>query len=129
MTNSTTTLYSATIAVNAIRALFMEQDKHLLGLTDDEEIRHEEDEVAASPSIGTRIGIALGVTVLALLSLGAISFCLLRWRHSRRRKAKRLVLHELGVVRECRSRTRESYEPDTGFDIHDRGRAAGGECQ
>ncbi|KAF4594596.1 hypothetical protein GQ602_000209 [Ophiocordyceps camponoti-floridani] len=118
MVNSTTTLYSATIAVNAIRALFMEQDKHLLGLTDDEEIRHEEDEATTtSLSLGARIGIAIGVTVIALLSLGAISFCLFRWRHSRRRRAKRMVLHELGAVR---SRVRESMEPDTVFDGHDR---------
>ncbi|RDA94197.1 hypothetical protein CP533_6579 [Ophiocordyceps camponoti-saundersi (nom. inval.)] len=120
MSNSTTTLYGATMAVNAIRALFMEQDKHLLGLTDDEEIGHEEDDVA-SLSTGARIGIALGITVLALLSLGAVSFCLLRWHHWRRKKGKGLVLHELASVRECRSPTRESFEPeDAGFEGHDR---------
>ncbi|PHH92444.1 hypothetical protein CDD83_7400 [Cordyceps sp. RAO-2017] len=68
MSNSTTTLYSATIAVNTIRALFMEQDKHLFGLTDDEEISQDDEVHDESLSAGARIGIALGVAVFALLS-------------------------------------------------------------
>ncbi|KAM4055043.1 hypothetical protein HRG_005852 [Hirsutella rhossiliensis] len=107
MSSSTTTLYSATIAVNTIRALFMEQDMSLLGLTDDEEI--SEDEVHGNPlPLGARIGAAIGVAIFSLLSIGAVIFCLLRWRRSRRRQAKGLRSHELGSVYGRRLRTHDS---------------------
>ncbi|KAF4505032.1 hypothetical protein G6O67_007028 [Ophiocordyceps sinensis] len=107
MSSSTTTLYSATIAVNTIRALFMEQDKGLLGLTDEEEISEDETHDYSLP-LGARIGVAIGVPVFALLSIGAVVFCLLRWRQSRRSQAKGLGSHELGSVGGGRLCTRHS---------------------
>lgn len=97
LSSSTTTLYNATIAVNTIRALFMERDMGLLGLTDEEKISEDEVRDDSLPP-GVRVGAAIGVAVFALLCMGAITFCLLLWRRSRRRQAKGLASHELGSL-------------------------------
>ncbi|PHH67191.1 hypothetical protein CDD81_2960 [Ophiocordyceps australis] len=85
--SSTTTLYSAAMAVYAIRALFREEDKQLLGLVDDDDIAEDETH-DRSLSTGARAGIALAVTAVAVLLTGAIAFCLLHSRKRRRRRAK-----------------------------------------
>ncbi|KJZ73486.1 hypothetical protein HIM_07042 [Hirsutella minnesotensis 3608] len=98
LSSSTTTLYSAIVAVHTIRALFMEQDKALLGLTDGEEISEDDLHQETTLPLGSRIGIALGVAVFAIMCIGFIAFGALRWRSSRQRQAKRRSLHELGIL-------------------------------
>ncbi|KAL7936102.1 hypothetical protein V8C35DRAFT_333226 [Trichoderma chlorosporum] len=97
LTNSTTTLYSATIAVNTIRALFREQDKPLLGLTDDNDI-DDQPEDNRGLSVSAKIGIGVGVTLFALFSIGAAILIYL-WRRDRRKKGHANgTSHELNVV-------------------------------
>ncbi|UNI14682.1 hypothetical protein JDV02_001286 [Purpureocillium takamizusanense] len=97
MTNSTTTLTSATMAVNTIRALFMEQDKKQLGLTNENEIGDVPDK-SRPLTIGARVGIALGVAGFVSITLAAITYCILRRRRRRRKKAAPQGQHELACV-------------------------------
>ncbi|KAF5023326.1 hypothetical protein F66182_4634 [Fusarium sp. NRRL 66182] len=93
LTDTPTTLYSATIAVYTIRALFRDGDKDALGLKDEDDIGpdlHKED-----LSMGARIGIGIGVAAFVLLAVGAVSFWLIR--RERARSEKRLP-HELNAV-------------------------------
>lgn len=85
-----TTLYSATIAVHTIRALFQEEDKDDLGLKDEDDIGTEN-----SPQklpLGARIGIGVGVGVFVLLLVGAAAFFLLRRDRTRAAKKRSLEL-------------------------------------
>lgn len=76
MTSSTTTLYSATIAVYTIRALFQEEDRKLLGLTGSDEIEGEESKRGLS--LSAKVGIGVGVAIFALLALGVGLFFIFR---------------------------------------------------
>lgn len=125
LTNSTTTLYSATIAVNTIRALFREQDKPLLGLTDEDDIDDQPNDDHGL-SLSAKIGIGVGVTLFGLFAIGAAVFIYL-WRRERRRKsATSRTSHELGVVQRAqgqmytnsarpRARARDA-EPPPAYD-------------
>ncbi|KAL6869878.1 hypothetical protein ACO1O0_001210 [Amphichorda felina] len=83
LTGETSTLISATLAVYAISALFREEDKEILGLTSEEEIRNE---VEGHPglSLGARIGIGIGATIGGLILIG-----LSLWLLCRKHKCKR----------------------------------------
>lgn len=103
LTNSTTTLYSATIAVNTIRALFREQDKPLLGLTDDDDIDdHKDDDQGLS--LSAKIGIGVGVALGGLLAIGAAIFIFM-WRREQRKKGSTgRTSHELRAVQRTQGR-------------------------
>ncbi|KAL6811140.1 hypothetical protein GGI42DRAFT_210357 [Trichoderma sp. SZMC 28013] len=117
LTNSTTTLYSATIAVNTIRALFREQDKPLLGLTDEDDIDDERDDDRGL-SMSAKIGIGVGVTLFGLFSIGAAILIYL-WRRDRRKKGHPSgTSHELGVVQ----RTQGQMYTNSPLGSHQRAR-------
>ncbi|RGP70476.1 hypothetical protein FSPOR_4051 [Fusarium sporotrichioides] len=91
---SATTLYSATIAVYTIRALFKDRDKDALGLKDEDDIpgvEHHND----SLSLGERIGIGVGVAVFVLLAVGGLAFWLI---HRERARTEKRRPHELNAV-------------------------------
>ncbi|KJZ69680.1 hypothetical protein HIM_10927 [Hirsutella minnesotensis 3608] len=72
MPTPTTTLYSATIAVNTIRALFREQDRKLHGVADAGNMTENE---VHGHSLLLGAVIFFGVAVL----VGTVVFCLLCW--------------------------------------------------
>ncbi|CAM1506697.1 Fc.00g063380.m01.CDS01 [Cosmosporella sp. VM-42] len=94
LSSSTTTLYSATIAVYTIRALFQDQDKDMLGLKDEDDIDDDEDH-GSSLSLGAKIGIGIGVPIFAILVIGAIAYFFLRKNRSQLKRRA----HELNVMR------------------------------
>lgn len=96
MSSSTTTLYSATIAVYTIRALFQEADKEMLGLKDEDDIDIEKGK--RSLSLNERIGIGVGVAIFVLLLIGAIVMFGLR----KDRSDAKIGLHELNAMRHRR---------------------------
>ncbi|KAL6908663.1 hypothetical protein GGI43DRAFT_379506 [Trichoderma evansii] len=99
LTNSTTTLYSATIAVNTIRALFREKDKPLLGLTDDDDIDdHKDDDEGLS--VSAKIGIGVGVALGGLLAIAAAIFLYM----GRKRGSTDRTSHELRAVQRAQGR-------------------------
>ncbi|KFA66521.1 hypothetical protein S40285_00696 [Stachybotrys chlorohalonatus IBT 40285] len=103
--SSKTTLYSATIAVHTIQALFREEDKILLGLVDDG-FAGEEDGPGRL-SRGSKIGIGVGAALAGLLVLGAFVFFFLRWRRDHRsppRTGTRRQTHELDCIGTAGSR-------------------------
>lgn len=116
LSNSTTTLYSATIAVNTIRALFQEVDKKALGLTDESEIDNEP-QFSNGLSLSARIGIGIAVPVLSLLIIGTLVFVFLRRQRHRRRREKEHNEHNLECMRRRRrlstSSSIESPRPST----------------
>ncbi|KAL7909414.1 hypothetical protein GGI35DRAFT_381460 [Trichoderma velutinum] len=122
LTNSTTTLYSATIAVNTIRALFRERDKPLLGLTNEDDIDDQrEDDHGLSMS--AKIGIGVGVTLFGLFSIGAAILIYL-WRRDRRKKGHTNgTSHELGVVQ----RTQGQMYTNSPLGSHQRARGRSAE--
>ncbi|KAM5355733.1 hypothetical protein ACJ41O_002379 [Fusarium nematophilum] len=79
LSDSTTTLYSATIAVYTIRALFKEEDKDALGLKDEDDIGTERS--PNSLSLGARIGIGVGVGAFVLLRKRSHELNAMRSRH------------------------------------------------
>ncbi|KOS18678.1 hypothetical protein ESCO_000889 [Escovopsis weberi] len=95
-TNSTTTLYSATLAVHTIRALFRATDQSLLGITDDSDI--DDDPEPWHLSIAAKIGIGIGVTIFGLLSIAALVFLFFRARQKRRDRLKGRS-HEMSSMR------------------------------
>lgn len=103
LSDSTTTLYSATIAVYTIRALFQEDDKEMLGLGDEDDIS-DEPRSNNSLSLSERIGIGVGVTVFVLLIGGALLFLLCRRRSKGKRRRKSRLSHELNPVRAMHQR-------------------------
>lgn len=93
LSNSTTTLYSATIAVYTIRAMFREEDKELLGLTGEDEIGSKDS--TSKLSLSTKVGIGVGVAIFALLTIGLGVF--FYWRKkSANCRAKRRMAHTRG---------------------------------
>ncbi|RFU79514.1 hypothetical protein TARUN_2721 [Trichoderma arundinaceum] len=118
LTNSTTTLYSATIAVNTIRALFREQDKPLLGLTDEDDI-DDQPEDDQGLSLSAKIGIGVGVSFFGLFAIGLAVFIYL-WRRERRKKGTTSrASHELNVVQ----RAQGQMYTRSQLSSHRRGRA------
>lgn len=103
LTNSTTTLYSATIAVYTIRALFREEDKELLGLSDEDDISG--DKKSTGLSLSARVGIGIGVAMLVLIAISAGLLLFLRKRDSRCQLRKRKSLG--------------SRSPGSADDVHD----------
>ncbi|KAJ4271754.1 hypothetical protein NW762_000460 [Fusarium torreyae] len=97
LSDSTTTLYSATVAVYAIRALFKDSDKDALGLKDEDDIGLEHD--TQSLSLGARIGIGVGVAVFVLLAIGAVAFWLMRRERARTEKRRAHELNAVGSMR------------------------------
>lgn len=93
MSDSTTTLYSATIAVYTIRALFQEDDKASLGLKDEDDIGTEEDPKGLS--LGARIGIGVGVAMFVLLVIAGGAIFIIRRDRAR---AKKKRSHELNAM-------------------------------
>jgi hypothetical protein len=105
---STTTLYSATIAVYTIRALFKDRDKDALGLKDEDDIpgleRHDD-----SLSLGARIGIGVGVAVFVLLAVGGIAFWLIRRERARTEKRRPHELNAVGNMRHSASGAGDNF--------------------
>ncbi|KAL6868631.1 hypothetical protein J3F83DRAFT_706291 [Trichoderma novae-zelandiae] len=119
LTNSTTTLYSATIAVNTIRALFRERDKPLLGLTNEDDIDdHPADNRGLS--LSAKIGIGVGVALFGLLAIGAGIFLYLWGRERRKRRSRGQTSHELGVVQRPQA---QMYGTSSPLRSHSRARA------
>ncbi|KAH6998191.1 hypothetical protein BKA56DRAFT_607753 [Ilyonectria sp. MPI-CAGE-AT-0026] len=106
MSDSTTTLYSATIAVYTIRALFQEDDKASLGLKDEDDIGTEEDPKGLS--LGARIGIGVGVAMFVLLAIAGGAIFIIRRDRAR---AKKKRSHELNAMS-------RGDGNDTGNDLH-----------
>ncbi|EKJ79778.1 hypothetical protein NXS19_000482 [Fusarium pseudograminearum] len=95
---SATTLYSATIAVYTIRALFKDRDKDALGLKDEDDIPgvdHHKD----SLSLSERIGIGVGVAVFVLLAVGGLAFWLIHREKARTEKRRPHELNAVGNMR------------------------------
>lgn len=110
----TTTLYSATIAVYTIMAMFRETDKAMLGIGDEDDI--DDEPRSRGLSINARIGIGVGAAIAGLLLIASGIFLFL---HCRRKKKRRNagVGHEMGSVhRNCRGVDRDD---DASFTTAD----------
>ncbi|KAG6041399.1 hypothetical protein E4U41_004497 [Claviceps citrina] len=92
LTKSTTTLYNAILAVTSIQVQFNEDDKRLLGIETDIT------DSGFSFSLGTRIGIAVGVGVFILLCMGLIYYALARRRRSREGLTKERLIRDLKSI-------------------------------
>jgi hypothetical protein len=119
LTNSTTTLYSATIAVNTIRALFREQDKPLLGLTDEEDIDDQKEDDHGL-SLSAKIGIGVGVTFFGLLVIGAAAFIYLWRRERRKRGSTGRMSHELSTRQREQGQRYSSSPPSSHTQVRAR---------
>jgi hypothetical protein len=108
LSSSTVTLYSATMAVYTIQALFRQSDIDALGLTDADDINDRNN--SPGLSLGTRVGIGIGVAgIVALaLALGVFCFCRERRRYPPVRVVKEgrhdfssvgMRTHEMGMAR------------------------------
>jgi hypothetical protein len=97
LSSSPVTLYSVTMAVYTIQALFRQSDIDALGLTDTDDINDKSR--SPSLSLGSRVGIGIGVAgVVALaLALGVFCFCRERRRYPRARVIKE-GRHDFGPV-------------------------------
>ncbi|KAG5982584.1 hypothetical protein E4U55_001690 [Claviceps digitariae] len=89
MKDSTTTLYSAMLAVSSIQVQFNDDDRRLLGIETDRP------DSGFSLSLSTRIGIAVGVGVLILLCMGLIYYALARRRRFREGLTKDRLMRDL----------------------------------
>lgn len=118
LSDTTTTLKDATLAVWTINALFQEQDKEVLGLTYEEEIRDETEESGGGLSLGSRIGIGIGATVGGLLVIGLIMFLLCK----KHRGSKKRDADAAGDTRGCgmRSRANGSEPPPPAYEFSER---------
>ena len=120
LSDSTTTLYSATIAVYAIRALFKDSDKDALGLKDEDDIGPKHD--SPSLSLGARIGIGVGVAVFVLLAIGAVAFWLMRRERNRTEKRRAHELSPVGSMRHNSEGPGDNFYA-AGEARHQRGRS------
>lgn len=128
LSDSTTTLYSATIGVYTIRALFQETDKDSLGLQDEGDIGTEDDDKALS--LGAKIGIGVGTAAFVLLLIAAGAFFLIRRDKARAEKKRALELdamrsggnddegasHTTGEMHERRDRCLDHPEPPPAYE-------------
>lgn len=94
LADETSYLVSATLAVHTIQALFQEDDKDILGLTYEEEIRTE-DRGGQGLTMSERIGIGVGAAIGGLLIIGIGVFLYLR---RRAKDQKKFLPHEMEVV-------------------------------
>lgn len=120
---TTTTLYSATIAVYTIRALFKDRDKDALGLKDEDDIpgiEHKDN----SLSLGARIGIGVGVAVFVLLAVGGIAFWLIRRERNRSEKRRPHELNAVVNMRHSSSGTGDNFYAAADAN-HQRNRSRG----
>ncbi|KIE03352.1 hypothetical protein MAJ_00866, partial [Metarhizium majus ARSEF 297] len=92
LTQSTTTLYSAMLAVSTIQVQFTAEDKKELGIGSDE------DGVPRTLSMGARIGIAVGACAFVLLCLCLIYYLLARRRRSREGLTKDRLMRDLKTM-------------------------------
>ncbi|KAH8176042.1 hypothetical protein LIA77_04460 [Sarocladium implicatum] len=114
LSDSTTTLYSATIAVYTIMAMFRETDKPMLGIGDEDDI--DDEPHSRNLSINARIGIGVGSAIAGLLLIAGGIFLFL---HCRRlgKKENAGFGHEMGSVhRNCHGIGRDD---DTSFTTAD----------
>lgn len=89
LTKSTTTLYSALLAVSTIQVQFGEDDKRRLGIEPDKE------RSGPPMPLGTRIGIAVGIGAFILLCVGLVYLALVRRRRSREGLTKDRLMRDL----------------------------------
>lgn len=94
LADETSYLVSATLAVHTIQALFQEDDKDILGLTYEEEIRTEDRE-SKGLTMSERVGIGVGAAIGGLLLIGIGVFLYLRRRG---KDQKKFVPHEMEAV-------------------------------
>ncbi|KAG6007258.1 hypothetical protein E4U21_006176 [Claviceps maximensis] len=92
MRDSTTTLYSAMLAVSSIQVQFNDDDRRRLGIETDRI------DPAFPMSLGTRIGIAAGVGVFILLCMGLIYYVLARRRRSREGLTRDRLMRDLKSI-------------------------------
>jgi hypothetical protein len=92
LTQSTTTLYSAVLAVSTIRVIFGEEDKKQLGIGP-EELRGPR-----ALSMADRIGIAVGVCAFTLFCLGLVYLILSRRRRCREGLTKDRLMRDLKTI-------------------------------
>ncbi|KAM0423934.1 hypothetical protein ACHAPD_002416 [Fusarium lateritium] len=116
---SATTLYSATIAVYTIRALFKDRDKDALGLKDEDDIPGV-DQHNDTLSLGERIGIGVGVAIFVLLVVGGIAFWLIHRERARTEKRKPHELDAVGNMRHSSSGAGDDFY--AAADQRNRGR-------
>lgn len=89
LTQSTTTLYSALLAVSTIQVLFGDEDKRQLG------INNGKSEPGHPMPLAIRIGIAVGIGAFVLLCLGLAYFAIARRRRSREGLTKERLMRDL----------------------------------
>lgn len=87
LTDSTTTLYSATIAVYTIQARFQDSDKELLGLTGVDQIENEKH--PSKLTLSAKVGIGVGVGIFGLLAIGIGIFLYCMRKHNAACRDKR----------------------------------------
>ncbi|KAK2606130.1 hypothetical protein QQS21_003413 [Conoideocrella luteorostrata] len=106
LTRSTTTLYSALLAVSTIQVQFGDDDKKRLGISPSKGYQE------FSLSLGTRIGIAVGVCAFVLLCLGLICFGLARRRRAREGLTKERLMRDLKTIHRRGPSGNGSYNGD-----------------
>ncbi|KAG5932880.1 hypothetical protein E4U53_001160 [Claviceps sorghi] len=92
LTHSTTTLYSATLAVSSIQVQFNDDDRRRLGIETDRT------DSGFSLSLGARIAIAAGIGVFILLCMGLIYYALRRRQRSREGLTKERLMQDLKSI-------------------------------
>ena len=106
---------SATLAVHTIRALFQEDDKDILGLTLEEEIRAEPE--GEGLTMSERVGIGVGSAIGGLLIFSVVAFLLFR-RRAKKHRNSRYPPHEMadvdGPVGDREVAQHPSLSPDDG---------------
>ncbi|KAG6013947.1 hypothetical protein E4U43_007037 [Claviceps pusilla] len=90
--DSTTTLYSAMLAVSSIQVQFNDDDRKRLGIETDST------DPGFSLSLGTRIGIAVGIGVFILFCIGLIYYALARRRRSKEGLTKDRLMRDLKSI-------------------------------
>ncbi|KAG6061078.1 hypothetical protein E4U17_002658 [Claviceps sp. LM77 group G4] len=115
LTASTTTLYSAMLAVSTIQVLFNEDDKKRLGI--------QTDTVNSgwSLSLGTRIGIAVGVGCFILLCMALIYYALARRRRFREGLTKERLIRDLKSIHRRNSPDNGPYINTMGMSVANAG--------
>jgi hypothetical protein len=122
-TDQTSTLISATLAVYPINALFREEDKEILGLTYEEQIRTETLDDGGL-SLGARIGIGIGATIGGLLLIGLALWLLCGKRGKRECKRSCKSRADAGTVVETGDRVAGGDLPPPAYEFSQRNSVA-----
>ncbi|KFH48119.1 hypothetical protein ACRE_009660 [Hapsidospora chrysogenum ATCC 11550] len=122
-TAETSTLVSATLAVYPINALFREEDKEILGLTYEEQIRTETLDNRGL-SLGARIGIGIGATIGGLLLVGLALWLLCGKRGKRECKRRCKSGEDAGTVVGAGARGAGGDLPPPAYEFSQRNGAA-----